>query len=79
MIRNYRETDFPALAELWSTAGTAQGYAPQTPEALAGLLTENPYFSPSFALVLEEEGAMAGFACGCAGDDLPQGLSLIHI
>ena len=73
MIRNYRETDFPALAELWSTAGTAQGYAPQTPEALAGLLTENPYFSPSFALVLEEEGAMAGFACGCAGDDLPQG------
>ena len=42
MIRNYRETDFPALAELWSTAGTAQGYAPQPPEALAGLLTENP-------------------------------------
>ena len=62
MIRNYRETDFPALAEIWSTAGTAQGYAPQTPEALAGLLTEHPYFSPSFALVLEEEGAMAGFA-----------------
>ncbi len=73
MIRNYQETDFPALAELWSTAGIAQGYAPQPPEALAGLLTENPYFSPSFALVLEEEGAMAGFACGCAGDDLPQG------
>lgn len=73
MIRNYRATDFPALAVLWNTAGTAQGYAPQSPEELAGLLTENPYFSPEFALVLEEGGALAGFICGCAGDDLPQG------
>ncbi len=73
MIRNYQETDFSALAALWNTAGAAQGYAPQTPEALAGLLTENPYFSRSFALVLEEGGATVGFVCGCAGDDLPQG------
>lgn len=73
MIRNYRDTDFPALARLWNTAGTAQGYAPQSPEGLAGLLTENPYFSPEYALVLEEKGEMAGFACGCAGDGLPQG------
>lgn len=73
MIRNYRASDLSALAALWNTAGTAQGYAPQSPEALAGLLTENPYFSPDFALVLEEDGSMAGFVCGCAGDDLPQG------
>ena len=73
MIRNYQETDFPALAALWNTAGVAQGYAPQTPEALAGLLTENPYFSPAYAFVLEEAGAVTGFTCGCAGDELPQG------
>lgn len=73
MIRNYRASDLSALAALWNTAGTAQGYAPQSPEALAGLLTENPYFSTDFALVLEEDGSMAGFVCGCAGDDLPQG------
>lgn len=73
MIRNYRETDFPSLAALWNTAGTAQGYAPQSPDALAGLLTENPYFSREYAFVLEESGAVTGFACGCAGDDLPQG------
>ena len=73
MIRNYRATDFSALAALWNTAGAAQGYVPQSPESLAGLLTEHPYFSPDFAFVLEEEGTLAGFACGCAGADLPQG------
>ena len=73
MIRNYRTTDFSALAVLWNTAGTAQGYAPQTPEALAPLLAEHPYFSPDHAFVLEENGAVAGFVCGCTGDDLPQG------
>ena len=73
MIRNYRASDFSALAALWNTAGTAQGYAPQSPESLAGLLTENPYFSPDFAFVLEEGGTAAGFACGCIGADLPQG------
>lgn len=73
MIRNYQTTDFPALAALWNTAGTAQGYAPQTPEALAPLLTEHPYFSPGHAFVLEENGAAVGFTCGCTGDDLAQG------
>lgn len=73
MIRNYQASDFSALAALWNTAGTAQGYAPQSPESLAGLLTGNPYFSPEYAFVLEEGDALAGFACGCAGDGLPQG------
>lgn len=73
MIRNYQATDFPALAALWNTAGTAQGYAPQTPEALAPLLAEHPCFSPDHAFALEEDGAVKGFACGCVGDDLAQG------
>ena len=73
MIRNYQAADFPALAALWNTAGAAQGYAPQTPETLAPLLAEHPYFSPRFAFVLEEEGGLRGFTCGCVGDDLAQG------
>lgn len=73
MIRNYQAADYPALAALWNTAGAAQGYAPQTPETLAPLLTEHPYFSSSLAFVLEEGGAVKGFTCGCVGEDLAQG------
>lgn len=73
MIRSYRTDDFPALLALWNSAGLRQGYAPQTAQTLPPLLTAHPYFSPDCAFVLEEDGAAAGFICGCVGEDLPQG------
>ena len=73
MIRHYETGDFPALLRLWNTAGVRQGYAPQTARSLPPLLTGHPYFSSAFAFVLEENGGMAGFICGCVGEDLPQG------
>lgn len=73
MIRNYASKDFAGLCGLWNTAGVAQGYAPLTPGELDKLLTGHPYFSADYAFVLEEEGTLRGFVCGCVGMDLPQG------
>lgn len=73
MIRSYTSRDFEKLWRLWNTAGTDQGYAPLEPGRLKRLLTEHPYFSPDYAFVLEEEGSITGFVCGCVGEDLPQG------
>lgn len=73
MIRNYEAKDFSGLHRLWNTAGVRQGYAPATKPELDKLLTGHPYFSEQFSFVLEDAGNLAGFVCGCIGDDLPQG------
>ncbi|MDO5399653.1 MAG: GNAT family N-acetyltransferase [Eubacteriales bacterium] len=73
MIRHYEPRDFSALHRLWNTAGVRQGYVPATEPELEALLTGHIWFSQRFAFVLEQAGALAGFVCGCAGDELPQG------
>lgn len=73
MIRTYESRDFEGLHRLWNTAAAAQGYAPLEEPELKKLLTEHPYFSDRYAFVLEEDGEITGFVCGCVGADLPQG------
>ncbi len=73
MIRNYLPSDFPAILNLWNSAGTAQGYAPQTEASFAALLTGNLFFSPDYAFVLTKRRVCRGFICGCSNVRLPQG------
>ena len=58
---------------LWNTAGAAAGYAPLDAGKLDELLLAHPAFCGESTFVLEERGAILGFAAGCTGDTLAQG------
>lgn len=73
MIRNYRPSDDEALLQLWNTAGVKAGFAPLTMGKFQLLLLKHPEFSPVYTFVLEEKGAVLGFANGCTGDHIPRG------
>ena len=73
MIRNYKTEDAPFILDLWNSAGTAFGYAPQDRAGLDRLLLEHPYFSPFHSFVLETDGVIHGFINGVTGDDLAWG------
>ena len=72
-LRLYERADAPEVRRLWNTAGTAAGYAPLNAERLDALLLAHPAFCAESAFVLEENGALYGFAAGCTGDTLAQG------
>lgn len=73
MLRNYTNTDRPAVAGLWQRSAARQGYAPRTPRQLDPLLFEHPYFNDRHAFVWETEGGVGAFICGCTGEDIPRG------
>ena len=73
MIRNYKTEDTPFILDLWNSAGTVFGYAPQDRAGLDSLLLEHPYFSPFHSFVLETDGMIHGFINGVTGDDLAWG------
>ncbi len=72
-LRLYDRADAPEVLRLWNTAGTAAGYAPLDAEGLGALLLAHPAFCAESTFVLEERGALRGFAAGCTGDALAQG------
>lgn len=63
----------PEVLRLWNTAGAAAGYAPLDAGKLDELLLAHPAFCGESTFVLEEKGALRGFAAGCTGDTLAQG------
>ena len=72
-LRLYERADAPEVLRLWNTAGAAAGYAPLDAGKLDELLLAHPAFCGESAFVLEERGAILGFAAGCTGDTLAQG------
>lgn len=72
-LRLYSRADAPEVRRLWNTAGAAAGYAPLNAEGLDALLLAHPAFCTESTFVLEERGALRGFAAGCTGDTLAQG------
>ncbi len=74
MIRNYQESDAPFILDLWNSAGTAFGYAPQDLDGLNRLLLKHPDFTPFHSFVLERDGVIHGFVNGVTGDALAWGL-----
>lgn len=73
MIRSYTTGDKEAAEAFWEDNASRQGYAPRSRAALDEMLFGHPYFSPAHTFVLEEEGALCAFLCGCTGDDIPGG------
>ena len=72
-LRLYDRADAPEVLRLWNTAGAAAGYAPLNADTLDALLLAHPAFCGESTFVLEEGGAVRGFAAGCTGDTLAQG------
>ena len=72
-LRLYERADAPEVLRLWNTAGAAAGYAPLDAGKLDELLLAHPAFCGESTFVLEERGAILGFAAGCTGDTLAQG------
>ena len=72
-LRLYERADAPEVLRLWNTAGAAAGYAPLDAGKLDELLLAHPAFCGESTFVLEERGALRGFAAGCTGDTLAQG------
>ena len=72
-LRLYERADAPEVLRLWNTAGAAAGYAPLDAGKLDELLLAHPAFCGESTFVLEEKGALRGFAAGCTGDTLAQG------
>lgn len=65
MVRNFDFSDAEALLHLWNTLGTAMGYAPVNARELNRLMLQHSAFSRVHTFVLEDAGALSGFAMGC--------------
>lgn len=73
MLRPYQTADKAAVCALWQRAAPQQGYAPCDAARLDELLFCHPYFSARHTFVLEQDGGVHGFICGCTGEDIPHG------
>ncbi len=73
MINKYQPQDMEGVIRLWNRAAVKLGYKEMNPASFSAIITGNPYFSTEYAFVLREKEEVAGFACGCVGDDLPLG------
>ncbi|MGG0815970.1 GNAT family N-acetyltransferase [Paenibacillus alvei] len=66
----YRED----VIALWNEEAVRDGYKELTVVSFQDIFRSNPYFdSANTFVLLDEEGSVQGFACGCTGDDLPLG------
>lgn len=66
-LRLYERADAPEVLRLWNTVGAAAGYAPLDAGKLDELLLAHPAFCGESTFVLEERGALRGFAAGLHG------------
>lgn len=73
MIVTYKDEDAKDVIELWNEVAISIGYKELNEDTFAEIFVQNPYFNAQQALLLKEEGKIAGFACGCMGDKLPLG------
>ncbi|MCR2805160.1 GNAT family N-acetyltransferase [Paenibacillus soyae] len=58
---------------LWNKEAVKDGYKEMDETSFSRVFLDNAYFDRECAFVWLEEGSVVGFACGCAGDDLPLG------
>lgn len=73
MIASWNDSYIEETIALWNEEATKDGYKEMTAESFRRVILDNPYFDPEAASVLLSDGRVKGFACGCAGDDLPLG------
>jgi ribosomal protein S18 acetylase RimI-like enzyme len=73
MIVSYKDEDTKDVISLWNEVATGIGYKELDENTFAEIFSHNPYFNPKQALLLKNDGVLAGFACGCMGNELPLG------
>lgn len=62
-FRSFRNTDPPALIEIWNEAGLGRGAFPlRSPVLFEYCVFSKPYFDPAGLIVAEEDGRVVGFA-----------------
>ncbi len=72
MISKFENRYVDGIIELWNVTAVQDGYKELTEKSFRDIFLNNKYFSPDNTFILDVEG-VKGFACGCAGDDLPLG------
>ncbi len=73
MITTYKKDYLEGIINLWNTAATRIGYKEFDMDSFTETIADSPYFNPEQAFVLLKEDEVAGFACGCMGEELPLG------
>nr|WP_028610850.1 GNAT family N-acetyltransferase [Paenibacillus harenae] len=62
-----------AVIALWNKEAARDGYKELDADSFNRIFTGNPYFDPKAAFVWLDGRDVAGFSCGCTGDELPLG------
>ncbi|MDR9853981.1 GNAT family N-acetyltransferase [Paenibacillus sp. VCA1] len=73
MIHTWDGKYTQAVIDLWNEEAVKDGYKELTEQSFERIFASSPYFDKLGTFVLTEDGRVTGFACGCAGDDLPLG------
>ncbi|MFD1956781.1 GNAT family N-acetyltransferase [Paenibacillus thailandensis] len=74
MLAAWEDRYADGVIALWNKEAVRDGYKELDENTFKSIFTDNPYFDPRNAFVLlGREQEVAGFACGCTGDDLPLG------
>ena len=72
MIVNYDDKYTDDIIKLWNTVAVKDGYVELDHKKFENIFKNSPYFKSQNTFILYDNG-VAGFACGCTGDDLPLG------
>ncbi len=73
MFYTYKEEYKEGIIRLWNSRAVKFGYKELDSEAFHNIFTGSVYFNGEQTFVMVEDGEVAGFACGCMGEDLPLG------
>lgn len=72
MIVNYEDKYIDGIIKLWNVAAVKNGYVELNHESFENIFKSSPYFKLENTFILYRDGVV-GFACGCTGNDLPNG------
>lgn len=67
------------VIDLWNREAVKDGYKEMTDKSFRDIFVGNRYFDRETTFVLQDNGEIQGFACGCTGDDLPLGKTAGYI
>lgn len=72
MIVSFEDKYTDAIIKLWNTVAVKDGYVELNHKSFENIFKSSPYFKSENTFILYNNG-VAGFACGCTGEDLPLG------
>ncbi|MFU1793853.1 GNAT family N-acetyltransferase [Paenibacillus azoreducens] len=73
MLNAWEDKYTQPVIDLWNKEAVKDGYKELTEQSFQQIFASSPYFDKENTFILSEYGQVTGFACGCAGSDLPLG------